>query len=115
MHLHKLLNVTHIDTLIVSDTTCWKSLEALVKSSQVKKLGVTDLDHDHLNLFLNHHDIDIPPVINHVHVDECCHNMPQDLIQLAKEKKIELLHHSDCTGKSKEKFLHSLCYSIFFS
>jgi glutamate--cysteine ligase regulatory subunit len=103
MHLHNLLNVTHIDTLIVSDNkstppiACWKSLEELVKSSQVRKLGVTDLDRNDLEIFLNS-GIEIKPVIDHVHVGECC-NMPQDLIQLAKEKGIELLHNSDCTGK----------------
>lgn len=99
--LHKLLDVTHIETLILSENksspSCWKTVENLVKSSQVHNLGVTDLDYENLKNFLNS-GIEIKPVVDHIHVDECC-NMPQRLIQLAKEQGIELLHNNDCTSK----------------
>ena len=99
--LYKLLNISHVDTLIVSENklapSCWPSLEQLVKSDQVHKLGVTDLNYADLKAFLDSN-IEIKPSINHVHVGEC-NNMPVDLLHLAKEKKIELLHNNDCTSK----------------
>ncbi|CAO3648446.1 unnamed protein product [Mucor hiemalis] len=99
--LRKLLDITHIDTLILSENksspSCWKTVENLVKSSKVHNLGVTDLDYDNLKTFLNS-GIELKPVVDHVHVGECC-NMPQNLIQLGKEQGIELLHNNDCTSK----------------
>ncbi|KAG2209943.1 hypothetical protein INT47_003378 [Mucor saturninus] len=93
-HLNKLLDINHIDTLITSNNRYWKSLENLVNLGKVQNLGVTDLSRHDLEDFLNQ--VEIKPKINHIHVGECCH-MPLDLIQLAKDKHIELLHNGDCT------------------
>lgn len=99
-HLYKLLDVHSIDTLITSNTIHWKSLENLVNSGKVQNLGVTELNRHDLEDFLNK--VEIKPKMNHIHVGECNH-MPIDLIQLAKDKQIELLHHVDCNSKIFKK------------
>lgn len=82
----------------------------------MQNLGVTDLSRPDLEEFLKQ--VEIKPKINHIHVGEC-NNMPLDLIQLAKDKHVELLHNGDCTSRlpymCREKLKRDSPYYSYFN
>ncbi|KAG0193537.1 hypothetical protein DFQ28_004657 [Apophysomyces sp. BC1034] len=104
-HLKKILRVSLIDTFIVSANTettraIWPELEAQHSNGSLGKLGLTNFAHEELSGFLRDQDVKVKPKINQVNVGQCC-NMPIELIRLAKENNVELLHNGDSGGSEK--------------
>jgi glutamate--cysteine ligase regulatory subunit len=106
----KELRVETIDLLIVSfygmsfDGDCegndeeelatWPTMEALHERGVVKKLGLAEFGSEKLSKFMSK--VKVRPVVDQINVRDCC-NVPPPLIQLAKQEKLELLTHNDCS------------------
>jgi len=109
--LQKLLNVSSIDTFIVSLDKkesiheAWKDLEDHHENGTIHKLGVSDFDYNRLNHFI--HTIKVKPFVNQVYVDQCC-SLPDDLIKLGKQNGIELTYNGDTTEILDTDILSSL-------
>lgn len=80
-----------IDTMV----TTWHTLEHLHKEGLVSKLGISEFGVTRLSRFLPH--TTIKPSVNQINVRDCC-VVPKPLIIYAKQQKIELLTHNDCTN-----------------
>lgn len=80
-----------IETMI----TTWRTLEKLHEEGLVAKLGIAEFGVTRLNRFLEH--TKIKPSVNQINVRDCC-VVPKPLIIYAKQQKIELLTHNDCTN-----------------
>jgi glutamate--cysteine ligase regulatory subunit len=79
-----------IETMI----TTWRTLERLQEQGLVSKLGIAEFGVTRLNKFLEQ--TKIKPSVNQINVRDCC-VVPKPLIIYAKQQKIELLTHNDCT------------------
>jgi glutamate--cysteine ligase regulatory subunit len=100
-HVHRLLGVSTIENFILSATNdnvlpAWQSLQALHKNGVVERLGVTDFSQSDLKSFSQK--VQVQPAVNQIDLAECC-QLPRDLITYAKANNIELLAHSDYSGK----------------
>jgi len=73
----------------------WECLEELHKSGVIKRLGVSEFGVDRLSKFLAR--ANVRPSVNQINVRDCC-VVPKPLIVYAKQEKIELLTHNDCTN-----------------
>lgn len=72
----------------------WPVLEDLYNEGIVKRLGLAEYGSEKLNKFLDR--VNVRPEVDQVNIKDCC-KVPEPLMKLAKEKKIELLTHNDCT------------------
>lgn len=77
-----------------SQIKSWKVLEPLYEQGIIKQLGVAEFSSDRLERFLP--EVKIRPTVDQINVKDCC-VVPKDLIMYAKDHKIELLTHNDCT------------------
>lgn len=80
-----------IETMI----TTWRSLEKLQEQGLVTRLGIAEFGVTRLSKFLEQTKIN--PSVNQINVRDCC-VVPKPLIIYAKQQKIELLTHNDCTN-----------------
>jgi glutamate--cysteine ligase regulatory subunit len=80
-----------IETMI----TTWRTLEKLQEEGLVSKLGIAEFGVTRLGKFLEQ--TKIKPSVNQINVRDCC-VVPKPLIIYAKQQKIELLTHNDCTN-----------------
>ena len=72
----------------------WKVLEGYQEKGTIAQLGISEFSSDRLERFLP--EVKIQPAVDQINVKDCC-VVPKTLILYAKEKKIELLTHNDCT------------------
>jgi glutamate--cysteine ligase regulatory subunit len=72
----------------------WRVLEDLFEQGTIKQLGLAEFSSDRLGKFLPQ--VKIRPTVDQINVKDCC-VVPKDLILYAKEHKIDLLTHNDCT------------------
>lgn len=80
---------------IESELTTWaKAIEPLYHEGLVKKLGIAEFGSEKLEKFLD--GVEVKPGVDQINIKNCC-NVPPPLVQLAKDKGIELFVHSDCT------------------
>ncbi|EON63970.1 hypothetical protein W97_03199 [Coniosporium apollinis CBS 100218] len=80
-----------IDTMIET----WRSLEKLHDEGIISRLGVSEFGTARLARFLGK--TRIRPSVDQINVRDCC-VVPKPLILYAKQEKIELLTHNDCTN-----------------
>lgn len=80
-----------IETMI----TTWRTLEKLQEEGLVSRLGISEFGVTRLSKFLEQ--TKIKPSVNQINVRDCC-VVPKPLILYAKQQKIELLTHNDCTN-----------------
>jgi glutamate--cysteine ligase regulatory subunit len=76
-------------------TTTWRTLEKLQEEGLVSRLGISEFGVTRLSKFLEQ--TKIKPSVNQINVRDCC-VVPKPLIIYAKQQKIELLTHNDCTN-----------------
>jgi len=81
---------SNIETMIQT----WRTLESLKEQGLIDQLGVSEFGSDRLAKFLP--ETKIKPSVDQINVKDCC-VVPKNLILYAKENKIELLTHNDCT------------------
>lgn len=72
----------------------WAVLEDLYAEGVVKRLGIAEYGSEKLSRFLAR--VNVRPEVNQVNIKDCC-NVPPPLLKLAKQQRIELLTHQDCT------------------
>lgn len=87
------------------EAATWHVVEELHKQGVVKKLGVAEFGSVKLARFLKR--ASIAPSVNQINIKNCC-NVPPPLIELANERRIELLTHSDCTDILPEGTLREI-------
>lgn len=80
-----------IETMI----TTWRTLEKLQEEGLVSKLGIAEFGVTRLSKFLEQ--TKTQPSVNQINVRDCC-VVPKPLILYAKQQRIELLTHNDCTN-----------------
>lgn len=73
----------------------WEFLEELHDKGIIARLGVSEFGADRLSRFLGK--ARVRPSVNQINVRDCC-VVPKPLILYAKQEKIELLTHNDCTN-----------------
>jgi glutamate--cysteine ligase regulatory subunit len=76
-------------------TTTWRTLEKLQEEGLVSRLGISEFGVTRLSKFLEQ--TKMKPSVNQINVRDCC-VVPKPLIIYAKQQKIELLTHNDCTN-----------------
>jgi len=72
----------------------WRTLESLHDNGVIAQLGLAEFGSERLAKFLPH--TKVRPSVDQINVRDCC-VVPKSLILYAKEEKIELLTHNDCT------------------
>jgi glutamate--cysteine ligase regulatory subunit len=72
----------------------WHTLETLAEKGQIAQLGIAEFGTDRLARFLPQ--TRIRPSVDQINVRDCC-VVPKSLILYAKQEKIQLLTHNDCT------------------
>ncbi|KAL1999684.1 hypothetical protein VTN02DRAFT_4158 [Thermoascus thermophilus] len=72
----------------------WRTLEGLQEKGMIAQLGVAEFGSERLAKFLPH--TKVKPSVDQINVRDCC-VVPKSLILYAKQEKIELLTHNDCT------------------
>jgi glutamate--cysteine ligase regulatory subunit len=72
----------------------WHVLESLVENGKIAQLGIAEFGTDRLAKFLPQ--TRIRPSVDQINVRDCC-VVPKSLILYAKQEKIQLLTHNDCT------------------
>lgn len=72
----------------------WKALEDLHGKGTVKQIGLSEFGSEQLERFLPR--TKVRPSVDQINVRDCC-VVPKSLILYAKQEKIELLTHNDCT------------------
>ena len=72
----------------------WQALEKLHSDKVVAQIGVAEFGDERLKRFLPR--TSVRPSVDQINVKDCC-VVPKSLILYAKEEKIELLTHNDCT------------------
>ncbi len=72
----------------------WRTLEALHAKGTIAQLGLAEFGSERLQRFLPR--TKIRPSVDQINVRDCC-VVPKSLILYAKQEKIELLTHNDCT------------------
>lgn len=73
----------------------WKALENLHGKGTVKQIGLSEFGSERLKKFLPR--TEVRPSVDQINVRDCC-VVPKSLILYAKQEKIELLTHNDCTN-----------------
>ncbi|MCJ1254958.1 hypothetical protein MMC24_002774 [Lignoscripta atroalba] len=73
----------------------WRALESLHAKGLVAQIGLAEFGSERLKKFLPN--TKIRPSVDQINVRDCC-VVPKDLILYAKQEKIELLTHNDCTN-----------------
>ncbi|EED19709.1 gamma-cysteine synthetase regulatory subunit, putative [Talaromyces stipitatus ATCC 10500] len=73
----------------------WHTLEMLVEEGKIAQLGVAEFGTERLARFLQQ--TRIRPSVDQINVKDCC-VVPKSLILYAKQEKIRLLTHNDCTN-----------------
>ncbi len=84
-------NAEDVDTLIKT----WACLEKLHDEGVIVKLGLSEFGTERLSKFLRQ--ARVRPSVDQINVRDCC-VVPKPLILYAKQEKIELLTHNDCTN-----------------
>ncbi|KAF9912060.1 hypothetical protein EC991_001006 [Linnemannia zychae] len=86
---------TEIKTIVMP---VWKRLSELRQSGRIGRLGVAEFSKQQLEILKNLATAEgvnaVAPEVNQVNLQDCC-VLPRDLINYAKESKIELLTHGD--------------------
>lgn len=72
----------------------WNTLESLQQKGKIAQLGVAEFGTERLEKFLQH--TKVRPSVDQINVRDCC-VVPKNLILYAKQEKIQLLTHNDCT------------------
>jgi len=72
----------------------WRVLESLHEQGVISQLGLSEFSSERLSKFLP--EVKVRPTVDQINVKDCC-VVPKSLIMFAKENKIELLTHADCT------------------
>jgi glutamate--cysteine ligase regulatory subunit len=72
----------------------WRTLESLHDAGLVSKLGLSEFGTQRLSRVLKN--ARIRPSVDQINVKDCC-VVPKPLIVFARQEKIELLTHNDCT------------------
>lgn len=83
-------NLDDFDSMIQT----WRTLEALQEKGTIRQLGVAEFGSERLARFLPH--TKVRPSVDQINVKDCC-VVPKSLILYAKQERIELLTHNDCT------------------
>ena len=73
----------------------WKALETLHGKGIVKQIGLSEFGSERLEKFLPR--TKVRPSVDQINVRDCC-VVPKSLILYARQEKIELLTHNDCTN-----------------
>ncbi|MCJ1398550.1 hypothetical protein MMC11_001750 [Xylographa trunciseda] len=73
----------------------WRALEELHAKGVVAQIGLAEFGSERLKKFLPR--TNIRPSVDQINVRDCC-VVPKSLILYAKQEKIELLTHNDCTN-----------------
>lgn len=73
----------------------WQALENLHGKGTVKQIGLSEFGSERLEKFLPR--TNVRPSVDQINVRDCC-VVPKSLILYAKQEKIELLTHNDCTN-----------------
>ncbi|OCL11310.1 hypothetical protein AOQ84DRAFT_430463 [Glonium stellatum] len=73
----------------------WQAAETLHSAGTIGKLGVAEFGVQRLTRFLPL--TRVPPAVDQINVRDCC-VVPKPLILYAREQRIELLTHNDCTN-----------------
>jgi len=76
-------------------TATWRTLEDLHYKGVVAQIGLAEFGSERLRKFLP--TTKIRPSVDQINVRDCC-VVPKSLILYAKQEKIELLTHNDCTN-----------------
>ena len=76
-------------------TKTWKALEWLYEKGLAHQIGLSEFGTERLKRFLPM--TKIKPSVDQINVKDCC-VVPKPLIVFAKQQKIELLTHNDCTN-----------------
>lgn len=72
----------------------WRTLEAMHEQGAISQLGLAEFGSDRLAHFLPQ--TKVRPTVDQINVRDCC-VVPKSLILFAKQEKIDLLTHNDCT------------------
>lgn len=72
----------------------WRTLESLHEEGAISQLGLAEFGSDRLAHLLPQ--TKVRPSVDQINVRDCC-VVPKSLILFAKQEKIELLTHNDCT------------------
>ena len=81
----------HIDDMMET----WRTLEELHYDHTVSQLGLAEFGSERLKKFIPQ--TKVRPSVDQINVRDCC-VVPKSLILYAKQEKIELLTHNDCTN-----------------
>ncbi|KAK4693477.1 glutamate--cysteine ligase regulatory subunit, partial [Lecanoromycetidae sp. Uapishka_2] len=81
------------DLNAMADT--WKALEMLRQKNIALQIGVSEFGSERLQKFLPR--TKVRPSVDQINVRDCC-VVPKSLILYAKQERIELLTHNDCTN-----------------
>ncbi|MCJ1308821.1 hypothetical protein MMC25_002476 [Agyrium rufum] len=73
----------------------WQSLESLHAAGIVSQIGLAEFGSERLRKLLPR--VKVRPSVDQINVRDCC-VVPKSLILYAKEEKIQLLTHNDCTN-----------------
>ncbi|MCJ1386312.1 hypothetical protein MMC17_009438 [Xylographa soralifera] len=73
----------------------WRTLEKLHTTGVVAQIGLAEFGSERLKKFLP--STNVRPSVDQINVRDCC-VVPKSLILYAKQEKIELLTHNDCTN-----------------
>ena len=73
----------------------WKALEHLHEKGLALQIGLSEFGSERLEKFLPK--TKIRPSVDQINVRDCC-VVPKSLILFAKQEKVELLTHNDCTN-----------------
>ena len=73
----------------------WRAFERLHAEGVVLQIGLAEFGSERLKKFLPK--TQVRPSVNQINIRDCC-VVPRSLIQYAKQEKIELLTHNDCTN-----------------
>lgn len=73
----------------------WRAFEKLHAEGVVLQIGLAEFGSERLKRFLPR--TQVRPSVDQINVRDCC-VVPRSLILYAKQEKIELLTHSDCTN-----------------
>ncbi|KAF5014891.1 hypothetical protein F66182_13969 [Fusarium sp. NRRL 66182] len=73
----------------------WHALETLAENGKIAQLGVAEFGTERLARFIQQ--TTVRPSVDQINVKDCC-VVPKSLILYAKQEKIRLLTHNDCTN-----------------
>lgn len=73
----------------------WRAFEKLHAEGVVLQIGLAEFGSERLKKFLPR--TQVRPSVDQINIRDCC-VVPSSLIQYAKQEKIELLTHNDCTN-----------------